>query len=248
MIDFKTLTGRDHTAIIAHRGAGHQGRMPTTGENSPAAFDMAIRCGADAIECDLRRTADGYIVIHHNPTLPWERTRLSAMPLAKVQDKGAAHGITIPTLEETLMICAGKISLDLELKEPGYEPDIVSMVRRYYNLRQIIFTSFYDHAVRQLKDAAPEAMTGILVDTQSGLPRLTTRRAEALIRRTRQSGADLIVAHWRLATPSFCRMMDSAGLPLFVWTVNRVATARRLIQSGVAALITDFPERFIQQD
>ena len=248
MIDFKTLTDRDHATIIAHRGAGHRGRKPTSKENTLTAFDTAIRYGADAIECDLRRTADGYIVIHHNPTLPWERTRLSAMTLAEVQAGGAARGIIIPTLEETLTICAGKISLDLELKEPGYESEIVSMVRRYYSLRQVLFTSFDDRAIRQVKDAAPDAMTGLLVDAQSGVPRLTTRRAEALIRRTRQSGADLIAAHWRLATPSFCRMMDTAGLPLFVWTVNRISTARRLIRNGVAALITDFPERFIPLD
>ena len=47
--------------VIAHRGASRDAPA-----NTPAAFEAAIAVGADAVELDVRRTADGVLVVHHN--------------------------------------------------------------------------------------------------------------------------------------------------------------------------------------
>jgi glycerophosphoryl diester phosphodiesterase len=52
------------TWVVAHRGASAQHR-----ENSPEAFEAAFADGANAVETDVRRTADGVFVCHHDETL-----------------------------------------------------------------------------------------------------------------------------------------------------------------------------------
>jgi glycerophosphoryl diester phosphodiesterase len=52
------------TTVIAHRGASK-----AAPENTIAAFELAGRLGADAVELDVRRTRDGALVVHHNPDL-----------------------------------------------------------------------------------------------------------------------------------------------------------------------------------
>src|SRR5450759_1398239 len=53
--------GTSFPLVIAHRGASRDAP-----ENTPAAFEAAIALGADAVELDVRRTADGVLVVHHN--------------------------------------------------------------------------------------------------------------------------------------------------------------------------------------
>ncbi|HET9465640.1 MAG TPA: glycerophosphodiester phosphodiesterase family protein, partial [Gemmatimonadales bacterium] len=101
--------------VIAHRGAS--GHAP---ENTLPAFDLAVRQGADAIELDVRLTADGVPVVFHDATIDrttGHRGPLSAISLAELQevDAGArftadrghtfpfrAGGVRVPTLAEVL--------------------------------------------------------------------------------------------------------------------------------------------------
>lgn len=50
--------------VIAHRGAS-----AAAPENTIAAFELARALGADWVELDARRTADGAVVVHHDDTL-----------------------------------------------------------------------------------------------------------------------------------------------------------------------------------
>jgi glycerophosphoryl diester phosphodiesterase len=59
----------------------------------------------------------------------------------------------------------------------------------------------------------------------------------------RDCGADFIVPHWRLATASFCRRAHKAGLPVMVWTVDRMSTVQEIAKKNILAIITNDPLR-----
>ncbi len=85
--------------IISHRGRGF--RLP---ENTIPAFEAARCAGADAIECDLRLTADGYVVVHHDDTVEGAQSKLSIRrhTLAELRDLAAEREASLPVLDDLL--------------------------------------------------------------------------------------------------------------------------------------------------
>ena len=61
--------------VLAHRGASR-----AAAENTPEAFRLALALGADGVELDVRRAADGALVVHHDPVLNGEPLRRLAGP------------------------------------------------------------------------------------------------------------------------------------------------------------------------
>lgn len=94
---------------MAHRGASRAER-----ENTVEAFRRAVAMGAHAAELDVRRTADGILVVHHNPTL--EDGRVVGHLAA---DELPGH---VPTLDQALDAC-GPMWVNVEIKNDPSEPD-----------------------------------------------------------------------------------------------------------------------------
>lgn len=108
--------------VVAHRGAssGHR-------ESSPEAFEAAISAGVDAIETDVRRTADGIFICHHDETL--ERTAGVARAVhdlthAELQDLAPGHAVPLTAVLERLR---GRCNILLDLKL-GAAEDIEALV------------------------------------------------------------------------------------------------------------------------
>ena len=101
-------------AIIAHRGAS--GLAP---ENTIAAFAKAIEAGANGVELDLHRTADGAIVVHHDYRLSPEWARNDG---AWIREKGPA--IRDMTLAEVRAFDVGRLAPASKYAEryPDYQP------------------------------------------------------------------------------------------------------------------------------
>src|ERR1022692_3165827 len=174
--------------VIAHRGASREAP-----QNTPAAFEAAIALGADAVELDVRRTADGVLVVHHNASR-------RGMPLAL---------ITYPTLvrlsrhepphfETVLDLCAGRIAVDIEVKEPGYEAEVIEAASRRFPRDQLLYTSFEESVVSAIKHLDPQARCGLLLGP--GRLRSRTQRYEGLpFDLAERCGADLLAVHQWLA-------------------------------------------------
>ncbi len=132
------------TYVVAHRGA-HIG-IP---ENSLPAFQKAIDLGCDFVEIDTRMTKDGQIVSVHNSTIDQyvvgHKGKVSDYTLAelKAMSIGEKTGpewknTTIPTFEEILQLCHGKIGIYLDLKEPLIK-ELLPIIRKYGMERDIIW-------------------------------------------------------------------------------------------------------------
>jgi len=207
--------------IGAHRGA-----TASATENTMAAFQAAIALQADFIETDIRRTADGVLVLHHDPEIG--PLSISTTPFAALQTTAP----TVTTLEDLLQLAKGKIGLDLELKEAGYEPQVATLLRAHQlDPETFIMTSFLESAVQAFKESYPEAKCGLLIED------LIEGSIEAHLRRC---GADFVAAKDSLATPDFVRHLASHGFPVWVWTVNDSSRiAELLTMPGIEAIITD---------
>ncbi|MEJ2815762.1 glycerophosphodiester phosphodiesterase family protein [Caulobacter sp. CCG-8] len=120
----------DGVLVVAHRAchapAPSRGMPKAVPENSLAALDRCVALGVDMVEIDIRRTADGALVLMHDPTVDRTtngRGRVSDLTLAQVQalrldTPGGGPTEAPPTLEAFLARAQGRILINLDVKEP----------------------------------------------------------------------------------------------------------------------------------
>jgi glycerophosphoryl diester phosphodiesterase len=220
-----------HAMVAAHRGVA-----AGAAENTIAAFTNAIDVGADMIEFDVRRTRDGELIAFHDAVVGG--APVSGLTRDEIE---AVAGVGPPLLAEVLRVCAGRIRLDVELKEDGYVRDVMAVLRTAFDPAQMIVTSFLPAVVLQAKNVFPEVKTGLLVGDGGPLTDLPARLRELypvdLAKRVR---ADYLAPHYRLAALGVVRRAAAAGLPCLLWTVNSPALIRRYAADPrVAVIITD---------
>jgi glycerophosphoryl diester phosphodiesterase len=152
--------------VVAHRGA-HIG-IP---ENTLAAYQKAIDLGCDFIEIDIRKTKDGKFVSVHNATIDAYtegkvKGNVSDFTLAQLKQINIGKRIAkqwenerIPTFEEILKLCKGKIGIYLDLKEPNVK-ELVDIARLYDMSKNIVWyiPASYIENIKQLKDYCPECI------------------------------------------------------------------------------------------
>jgi glycerophosphoryl diester phosphodiesterase len=209
--------------------AAHRGVAAGAAENTIAAFTNAIDVGADMIEFDVRRTRDGELIAFHDALV-------GGAPVGGLtrDEIEAAAGVRPPLLAEVLRVCAGRIRLDVELKEDGY-------VSAGFDPGEMVVTSFLPAVVAQAKGAFPEVKTGLLVGDSGPVTNLPARLREMFpVDLARRVKADYLAPHYRLAGLGVVRRAAAAGLPCLLWTVNSPALIRRYAADPrVAVIITD---------
>jgi glycerophosphoryl diester phosphodiesterase len=210
--------------IVAHRGAWQQAP-----QNSLDAVREAAVLGCDGIEVDVRRTADGRIVVVHDARVRWRQVgRLDHREVQARLRVGQA-----PLLSDVLDQAAGRLLVDVELKEDGYVEEAMALVAQRLTPEQYVVTSFLPRVLNQVKAHRPEARTGLLVGPRSA------RRAT---RHLHESGADFLAPHISLTHAGVLEWAARRDLASWVWTVNDPRTLQALsAQPSVAALITDAP-------
>lgn len=222
--------GSARPLVVAHRGA-----WGTAPQNSLEAFEQAIALGCDAIELDVRRTADARLVVIHDA---WVRGRAVAK-LDHDDLQARRRDGPAPSLEAVLELVAGRITVDLELKQSGYVEEVMSVVARHLSPEQYVVTSFRDALLPAVRAAVPDARTGLLVS-----PR---RRPSELERRVARAGVDFLAPHVSIARTGLLSWAASRGLASWVWTVNDARALTSLLGNPrVEAVVTDRPERALR--
>jgi glycerophosphoryl diester phosphodiesterase len=204
-----------------------------------------LRDGADGLELDLRATKDGVIVLLHDATL--DRTTngtgaLAERTLDEVRslDAGAwfdalYSGERVPTLDEVLDELAGRVALDLEVKELLPEDALRAVDRRLHapRARELVFaSSFRLDVLEQLRALAPVIRRGLLLDRGIPPPELA---------QVRELDLSCLIAHEASIDAGFADACRSLALPLHTFTVNDAVRAQELARLGVDIVITDDP-------
>jgi glycerophosphoryl diester phosphodiesterase len=222
---------RDPTSralVLAHRGAWDQAP-----QNSLAAVRRAAELGCDGIEIDVRRTVDGQMVVVHDGRVRWRPVRR----LTHVGVQARMRPGQAPLLADVLDAAAGRLLVDVELKEDGYVEEAVVLVAQRLAPDSFVITSFQTRVLAQVKRHLPETRTGLLI---------APRAAGQAERRMRAAGADFLLPHVSLLRTGIVDWAARQGLACWLWTVNDEAAMRAAgADPRVAALITDTPARAI---
>jgi glycerophosphoryl diester phosphodiesterase len=215
--------------VIAHRGAWDQAP-----QNSLAAVQRAVELGCDGVEIDVRRTADGQMVVVHDGRLGWRR--VGRLTRGQVRDRMAAG--QAPLLDEVLDAAAGRLLVDVELKEGGYVAEAMGVVAERLPADSYVVTSFIAEVLAEVKRAQPETRTGLLV---------SPRGARLLERRVRAARADFLAPYLSMARSDIAGWAAQRSMACWFWTVNPPAAMRSLAADlRVAALITDAPAEAVR--
>lgn len=225
--------GALHTPILvlAHRGS--PGPWP---ENTLAAFEAALQAGADGVELDVRRSADGVAVVHHDPNLDEET------PIHEIE--AAALPGWVPTLEQALSACTGAV-VDVEIKnspgEAGYDPaqqlagEVAAMVADSVGGARapaaVLVSCFWPATLEAVRRARTDVPTGLLV--------LPAFDAVAALEHAEQCGARVLLP-FRLQVDA--ELVDNAhrrSLSVVAWGVDDDAELASAARAGVDGVVTD---------
>ena len=246
--------------LVAHRGGAL-----VAPENTLAAFDRAAALGADAMETDVRLSADGAVVVFHDE----ETGRITGAPgtieartLAEIArlDAGACftpdggrtfpfreRGLRIPTLQEALARLPGmRFNVEAKTADPRLAEALVAVVREAGALDRVCLGSSDDAQGERIRALLPGACH-FLPEGAATCHVLAARSGGEAT--GCPEGWD--VADLPLRTDQGLWVVDAAvvswfrarGLAVFVWTVDEEADMRRLLDLGVQGVMTDRPDR-----
>ena len=238
--------------VVAHRGASIE--QP---ENTIEAFEAAIAAAADAVEFDVRLSADGVAVVMHDPDvsrttdgvgLVTELTLTDIRRLKIPLPGGGAAGV--PTLEEALECLAGRAAADIEIKnlpgEPGFTPDREPVVDATLDALDavgfadpVLVSSFNPRSIAHSRSLRPEVSTGLLTSYE-------VDAVEALARAV-AAGHPWVLpfAVKVLDADEFGAEVRTAGAFLGVWIADDPDTAQRLFEIGADAVATNDPRTIV---
>ena len=234
--------------IIAHRGASKH--YP---ENTPAAFDAALRQGSDAIELDVQLSRDGVPVVYHDRTLSRAgggRRRVAELDLVELRRLNAASRggpnaphQAIPTLEEVLGRYGGRTRLLLEIKtregrrgaqrHRELARKTALLAERHRSGSDVMLLSYELPILAESSRVACD------------LPRvLNLKPPPTLGRALKQELRSLhaLSVDVRTLTSRFAIAVRRSGCPLFVFTCNTPRRVRRALRAAAAGIMTDRPE------
>jgi len=220
--------------VIAHRG--DSAHRP---ENTLASFAGALEVGATVVELDVQLTADGHVVVLHDPTLDRTTTGrgdVHRLTLAEVRAVSAGYperfgtayaGERVPTLAEVLGLLRGRARALVEIKaesvsgdaEGGVEARVADEVRRSGMAGEVALISFDQRAVVRLLQLAPEITRGRIFGRT---------RADDVLAAAREASCGLVMPHKSQLSDALAERVHAAGLKLATWVVDEPEELRKL--------------------
>jgi glycerophosphoryl diester phosphodiesterase len=217
--------------VIAHRGAS-----AAAPENTVQAFRLARDLGADWVELDARRTADGHVIVHHDAELADGRT-IVELPRADLPPH-------VCDLATALDACEG-MSINIEIKnwpeDPDFDPtesvarQVVELVERLGLHDRVLISCFHYPTIQLVRELDPSIPTAFLhVISDLSWDELAAKVA---------GDGHLALHPWDgFVDESLMAAATSHGLEVNVWTVDDPARMAELIALGVHGLCTNVPD------
>lgn len=227
----------DYPEITSHRG--YSAVAP---ENTLPAFQAAIDSGSEYAELDVQQTSDGVVVLTHDTNLKrctgkdinvyditWDE--LQKLDAGSFFSEEFA-GTRVPSLEEVIQMCKGKIKLNIEIKNSGHNPTLEAETARVILdndfADECVITSLSYESLEKVKEVAPELKTGYILAVGVGdyydLP-----------------ASDFFSVETTFITPGIVNAIHNRGKEVHAWTVDTEEDAGRMIDAGVDNIITGNP-------
>ncbi len=260
--------GTGRVRLVAHRGSGHAHNDPDgPPENTLAAVRYGYAQGADAVEVDVWRTADGTVVLHHDLTTDRTTDRpgldISRATAADLGAMRAGHwkherwaGEAVPTLSDAARLVPADRVLMVEIVQgPQVVPDVLAAASGLSG-EQVVWISKNLDTAGAIKAAAPEQLAFWVVDTtprwQIGGWAQGHRRGPDSARHGFDDHADPVWLVEQALThgldgldtlfaypPDLPGAVRAAGLRWMVWTVNDPRAVDQCLADGAWAITTD---------
>jgi glycerophosphoryl diester phosphodiesterase len=221
---------------------GHRGASAYAPENTVAAFDEAIRLGAQAVEFDVRLSADGEMVVVHDPTVDRTTNGTGYVSQIEKQDLMALDagswmnqrfaGERIPMLWEALLAIGPHARPVLELKEAIPAEPLIKLLRKYDLESDAMILSFEESWLHPIRRYSRDVSLGILGDAwRHDLPE-----------RAKNLAAEVICLNIDILGTSEVAACDAKSLEVWCYTANDVGMVAACAAMGVTGIITDRPD------
>ncbi len=233
------------TYVVAHRGA-HKG-IP---ENTLAAYAKAIELGADFVEIDVRVTRDGHLVSFHDSAFPSNLfsepgNKIAEMTLSEIKAVDIGSRVDprwsherLPTLEEILSLCKGKVGIYLDLKSAPVKA-VLDVVQRYGMEDQVLWYANGED-LRQLRKLSSDA---ILMPDPGPLENLSSLLEEFK--------PIVVAAVWKHFSKDMVKLCHAQGAKIIVdegevSPPENIACWEEALAAGADGIQTDHPEELIE--
>lgn len=215
--------------VVGHRG------WPTRYPDNTLSGFLAAASVADMVEMDVRRSADGKLILSHDPTLVGESVHERPWSELAELDLGGGHH---PALLDEVLAALPGVAAQLEVKnrpgEPGFEPDHRVALETAGRARDIdIVTSFNRATVDAVRRHFDQVRTGLAVDFPDSL--------DEVIDYCVRAGHTAIVPAAGLVDRVWVERAAGLGIEVYPYTVNDPGVAVELAEAGVSGIITDDP-------
>jgi glycerophosphoryl diester phosphodiesterase len=255
--------------VVAHRGSSAE--KP---EHTLAAYLRAIEQGADALECDVRLTADGHLVCVHDRKV--DRTSngrgvVSTLELTHLErldwgswmetlddeddpekpDRDAGRILTLRRLLDAVRDCGRPVRMAIETKHPTRYAGLVER-----KLAQLLAEYGWDAALPQFPSPARVMSFSYLAlqRMRQRIPglslvllvedRIPVRMRDGAL--PRGVGAVGLSVELLRKHPYYVRRVQHQGQEVHVWTVDHTADVDLCLELGVDAIITNRPRHVLE--
>lgn len=232
------------------RIVGHRGASAYAPENTFASFEKAKNLGCRFIEFDVMLSADGEPFIIHDDSL--KRTTngqgdvglvtadyLSSLDAGRWFSKRFL-GEKIPTFSHVLQwLDKNGIQANIEIKPYPKTTEqttvaVLTAINQFWPMsaRLPLVSSFDQHVLTLCRELSPEMPLGLLYDTWDEKSLMVAKNLNCYS----------MHFNYRALTKARIDTIKASGFKLLAYTVNKKALARRLLDWGVDAVFSDYPD------
>lgn len=242
--------------VIAHRGGPGLGP-----ESTLPLYQRSVDMGVDVLEMDVRPTADGALVIHHDDHVDRATDgagRVDSLALTQVQALDAGYrwqaadgsypwrgqGLRIPTLRELFRAFPGmRLLVEIKSDQPAVAESLCGAVRGQGAQDLLVVASFATESLQAFRRACPEVATSASAGEVTRYWLLHMLRLSNLYEPQFDVFQVPEDAGWfTLVDERFVAAVHARNLPVQVWTVNERDAMERLLDLGVDGIMTDRPD------
>ena len=213
---------------------GHRGARAYEPENTLRSFRKAIELGVDAVELDVRKTKDGKVVVIHDAKVDKTtngKGSVGELTLDEIKQLVTEKDEKVPTLEEALDFLDRKVKILIELKESGFEEEVLRQIRERGLENNVVIVSFIEEALRKVREMDKEVETGLIYV-----------RHRNPIKAALDLRASYLLPLYRFTHTANVKKAHENGLKVIVWTINKPEEVPQYIKKGVDGIASDRPD------